>query len=203
MKVAYFGSKLLTYDQETEYDETLSHLVDGTLTEYEMAAPTGMTSIPDNFFRDCTSLKYVKIPEGITTIGANAFRGCTSLQVIDLPSTLTSIGLNAFGGEKYSVPVTFIWRKEWNSGLGVSYNGASSRFWNPDYLELQHIYCPTSCMPDSSDYSAKIVSALSLDNLSNVWTVAKEDGNGGYIWQGYGFLKPLSSLPSNITSLYQ
>lgn len=59
---------------------------------------TGLTSIPDYAFRNCTNLKRIVIPEGVTSIGSDAFHGCTNLESIILPKTLKSIGNNAFYG---------------------------------------------------------------------------------------------------------
>ena len=58
--------------------------------------PDGVTSIGENVFKDCASLKSVIIPEGVNEIGYYAFRGCSSLETVSLPSTLTNIVTAAF-----------------------------------------------------------------------------------------------------------
>ena len=58
--------------------------------------PSGITSISNQAFFQCTSLTSVDIPSGVTNIGTQAFQGCTSLASIDIPSTVTSIGISAF-----------------------------------------------------------------------------------------------------------
>ena len=40
----------------------------------------------------------IDIPSGVTSIGNNAFQNCTNLTAIDIPSSVTSIGNNAFTG---------------------------------------------------------------------------------------------------------
>ena len=54
-------------------------------------------SIPDNAFKNCTSLKTVKAP-GVKRIGASAFAGCSSLNDYSIQSVVTAVGENAFEG---------------------------------------------------------------------------------------------------------
>ena len=77
------------------------------------------STLPDNFFMGCTSLKSVEFrgpvrtirgnpfancyalesisfPEGLETIESNAFHTCMGLKTVFLPSTLTQISSNAF-----------------------------------------------------------------------------------------------------------
>ncbi len=56
----------------------------------------GVTSIGDNAFDGCSSLKSINLPEGVTSIGEYTFSGCSSLTSINLPNELTSIGNSAF-----------------------------------------------------------------------------------------------------------
>ncbi len=66
------------------------------LTSIEI--PTGVTSIGDNAFQDCSSLSSIEIPNSVTRIGNNAFSGCTNLSSITLPNNVTSIGDSSFQG---------------------------------------------------------------------------------------------------------
>ena len=68
---------------------------------------TGVTSVGDNAFRDCSSLSKCVLPSGLVTIGTNAFELCTSLTELTLPATLTSIGDRAFAGCSSLTSLTF------------------------------------------------------------------------------------------------
>ena len=63
-------------------------------------------NLPDNIFKDMTSVEKITLPEDLISIGASSFSGCTSLTKINsntageaiLPDTITSIGDSAFQG---------------------------------------------------------------------------------------------------------
>ena len=58
--------------------------------------PSGITSIGDEAFYQCKSLKNITLPPSVTSIGKGAFWVCRSLETIILPSSVTSIGYGAF-----------------------------------------------------------------------------------------------------------
>ena len=58
---------------------------------------SGVTSIGDYAFNQCTSLASVTIPTGVTSIGRSAFEQCSNLTTIDIPASVTTIGNGAFG----------------------------------------------------------------------------------------------------------
>lgn len=66
----------------------------------------GVTSIGEQAFYECTSLKSVTIPDSVTNIGADAFSHCTSLTSVTIPDSVTSIGYNAFDSCKSLTSVT-------------------------------------------------------------------------------------------------
>ena len=59
--------------------------------------PSGIISILDSTFSNCTGLTGVTIPNNISSIGNNAFWGCTGLTSVDIRS-VTYIGYSAFKG---------------------------------------------------------------------------------------------------------
>ena len=64
----------------------------------EVVIQEGVTSIPDNIFRNCDNLTSITIPASVTTIGEYAFQDCTNLQTVDFGdnSQLQTIGYAAF-----------------------------------------------------------------------------------------------------------
>ena len=55
-----------------------------------------VTSIGNQAFYNCSSIKSITIPDGVTSIGWYAFRDCSSLTSITLPDSVTIIGWYAF-----------------------------------------------------------------------------------------------------------
>lgn len=60
-----------------------------------------------NLFADCTNIESVVVEEGVRSINAGAFRGCASLKVVNLPSTLTYIGFDVFLGIESEINIIF------------------------------------------------------------------------------------------------
>ncbi len=58
--------------------------------------PASVTSIGDYAFMNCSSLTSVTIPVGVTSIGNYAFYSCSSLTSVTIPVGVTSIGKSAF-----------------------------------------------------------------------------------------------------------
>ncbi|NLT95507.1 MAG: leucine-rich repeat protein [Clostridia bacterium] len=57
---------------------------------------SGVTSIGEYVFYNCTSLTSVTIPDSVTSIGSEAFSNCRRLTSVTIPGSVTSIGEKAF-----------------------------------------------------------------------------------------------------------
>ena len=58
--------------------------------------PDSVTTIGNNAFAFCKSLKEITIPDSVTSIGYVAFYDCKSLKEITIPNNITHIGRSAF-----------------------------------------------------------------------------------------------------------
>ncbi len=56
----------------------------------------GVTSIGENAFYQCSSLREVVLPDSVASIGAQAFADCDGIVSVYLPATLASLGKAAF-----------------------------------------------------------------------------------------------------------
>ncbi len=67
---------------------------------------SGVTSICDQAFYNCTKLTSVSIPDGVTSIGYRAFAFCEKLSSITIPDGVTLIGQVAFSNCKSLTSIT-------------------------------------------------------------------------------------------------
>ena len=79
----------------TSYETELMGIIDRKISG-SLTIPSGVTSIGDYVFSDCSSLTSVNIPSGATSIGNSAFHSCSGLTSITIPDSVTSIGTAAF-----------------------------------------------------------------------------------------------------------
>ncbi|MBR4353150.1 MAG: Ig-like domain-containing protein [Bacteroidales bacterium] len=68
---------------------------------------TGVSSIKNGAFENCSSLSSITIPENVTTIELAAFFNCSSLTEIVMPDHVISLGLQAFRGCSNLTTVVF------------------------------------------------------------------------------------------------
>ena len=61
-----------------------------------LSIPDSVTSIGKYAFGHCTGLTSLTVPEGIVSIGACAFYGCSGLTSVSIPTSVTAIGSDAF-----------------------------------------------------------------------------------------------------------
>ena len=57
---------------------------------------TGLGTLENLAFWQCSSLSSITLPSNLTAIGAQAFQGCISLASLEIPNTVSSIGEYAF-----------------------------------------------------------------------------------------------------------
>ena len=65
-----------------------------------------VTTIDDNAFKDCESVKSVTIPATVTRIDSSAFEGCINLETVSIPNSVTYLGGRAFYGCESLTTVT-------------------------------------------------------------------------------------------------
>ncbi len=73
----------------------------------KLTVESGITSLGNYMFKDCSLLEEVQLPEGLEKVNADAFRGCTALKTIVLPQGLEEIDDSAFGGCTALSSITF------------------------------------------------------------------------------------------------
>ena len=70
--------------------------------------PSGVTSIGNYAFYNCSGLSSITIPSSVTSIGNSAFFGCNSLTTIAIPSSVTTIEgfafMNCSGLSSFTIP---------------------------------------------------------------------------------------------------
>ena len=84
------------YNYDYYNDDTYAPWYDQRSTVKKAVIKSGVTSIGDGAFADCTSLTSISIPNSVTSIGERAFSWCTNLTSISIPDSVTSIGVGAF-----------------------------------------------------------------------------------------------------------
>lgn len=85
-------------DAEAAAVKSLGNVFEGTnITSFnELRYFTGLTSIGEKAFADCTQLVSVSIPTTVKSIGMNAFMNCKNLASLELPDGLKTIQSWAF-----------------------------------------------------------------------------------------------------------
>lgn len=108
----------------------------------------GITSIPNNMFANCDSLRYVKIGNNVTSIGSNAFYRCLQLDTIEaLPSNAPVLESDAFTltrpNKKVIVPCSSNYDSVWGTtgfvyitgGYTLTLNSNNTAWGNASFVQ--------------------------------------------------------------------
>jgi len=93
----YNGLPVTEIGSSPDGDETNAYSI-GAFSDTSITGvtiPTGVTSIGDNAFSQCSNLTDVSISASVTFIGSNAF-SCSGLTSITIPASVTTIDYSAF-----------------------------------------------------------------------------------------------------------
>ena len=96
---------------------TMSYVLgDVEHTSLKKISVTDATQLPEEAFKNLTSVEEITLPKEMYTIGDCAFLGCSSLKSIEIPSTVTYIGLHSLKGceslESLTLPFVGVRRDE-------------------------------------------------------------------------------------------
>ena len=87
------GQEIVSFDNlTTEFNYTRKRGNYG----FSVTIPSGVTSLGDYCFQNCTGLTSVTIPSGVTSLGNSCFFSCIGLTSVTIPSSVTSLGDRCF-----------------------------------------------------------------------------------------------------------
>ena len=98
----------------TDYRKKSLSIFAGRKEIKSVSIGSGVTSIGDNTFYDCTDIASVSFPSTLNNIGENAFWYCLALKSFTIPSSVKHLGYNAF-------TYTGFYNELGNWNLGVLY----------------------------------------------------------------------------------
>ena len=116
---------------------------------------SGVTSIGNNAFSNCSGLSSVEIPDSVTSIGYSAFSSCSNLTSVEIPDGVTSIGYSAFS---YCISLTSV--KIPNSVTNIGY----SAFSNCSGLSRIEIPNSVTSIGDNVFVSCNSLSSITIPN---------------------------------------
>ncbi len=99
----------LSYDEAAVVTDLGSEFMENTsiIAFNELKYFTGLKTIADKAFYECTNLWKIQLPESLEKIGNRVFYNCVALASIKIPESTTSIGTHTFYGcENLATPIT-------------------------------------------------------------------------------------------------
>lgn len=94
-----YHTRIDTVDVGNKVTEISAYAFTGIVDMTRISIPSSVTSIGDGaFYLNLRSLSQVELNEGLSSIGNEVFWGCGSLRNLTIPSTVESIGTRAFWG---------------------------------------------------------------------------------------------------------
>ena len=194
------GGVLLNKDKTT----LIQYPIGNTASSYTI--PYGVTTIDDNAFDGCTSLRSVNIPASVTSIGNYSFYSA-GLTSVTIPANVTSIGSEAFEGCD-DLSLVYVLRSESVPTLGnnafsycannlviyvpngslVNYIGANK--WKN--LSLQELTANGNC--GTAGHESEVFWYI----VNNTLTIS---GNGAMTDYANDYNQPWKNYRTNITSL--
>lgn len=196
------GNPLLTSIDVSDFTGTTFNSVRTYITSATI--PSGVTSIVNSAFYDCSSLTSINIPSGVTNIGQDVFNGCSSLTTLPIgnnvttigqtsyanmtgltsitfPDSLTTVGYNCFSGDSNITEVNVSSLEKWCS---INFTrGAGYRYSNPLALTQE---------PTLYANGTAITGSITLPNTLT------STGNG--IFMNYNKITSVT-IPSGVTSI--
>src|SRR5574344_1256742 len=174
----------------TPWDAYLSNIT-------SVVIESGVTSIGNYAFKNCSVLSSVSIPSGVTSIGASAFHWCSALTSVSIPSGVTSIGTRVFQGCSGLTTIT------------VDASNATYRSTGGDGNECNAILskdgktlfagCKTTTIPGGVT-SIETYAFYDCSGLTSVSIPESVTSIGDYAFRGCTGLTSVS-IPSGVTSI--
>ncbi len=186
----------------SSYDENNSPWCDFKSSITALSLPTGLTTIGEDAFYECSGLISVTIPEGVTSIGGHAFYNCCSLSTVTIPASLKKMGDGAFG--YYSEPgltidLTSVYISDLASWCGIEFGIDSNPLYYAHNLYLNGQLLTNLIIPQgvtSIGYSA----FTCCTGLTSVTFPEELREIGGNAFSGCIGLNSLT-LPEELTSI--
>ena len=167
---------------------------------------TGLTSIGDDAFYNCSNLQSVTIPSSVTSIGDNAFSYCSCLQSVTIPSSVTAIGSRAFylcrGLQSVTIPssVTSIGDYAFYDCRGLQSVTIPSNVISIGSGAFSYCSCLQSVTIPSSVTSIGDYAFAGCRGLQSVTIPSSVTAIGDYAFSGCSGL-PSVTIPSSVTSI--